>query len=325
MIKRRTEMTTAKLFLQTFGITLFGLILQPLAQAQQPQAYVSTNGNDSGTCERTAPCRQITYALTQVTPNGFNGGTVVVLDSGTYQPFVVTQSVSVVVAEGANAEIPVGNNGIGVYINASSNSTVVLHGLTIKGNRNLSLAGIKVDFVAAIEIKDCFISGFHRGIDSLVVNGEVLIRDTTIRDCIDWGIRINSESDNSLTLASIEHCRIVMNTGPSNNYGVGIQARKNVKVTILDTLIAHNSSHGVLAGHERGSPATIVMEHCSVTHNRGDGIYAGDGATIYVSNSTVAFNSAYGFSGTGVVYSRINNTVEGNNLGYGPATPFAGK
>ncbi len=159
-------------------------------------------------------------------------------------------------------------------------------------------------------------------------DGHLMIRDTTVSECFDVGIRFNSESSGSLSEASIENSRILGNVGSNEFYGIGIYARKNVKVTVRDTVVAHNSGHGLMAGFERGVKATMVVENCAVTHNGGHGIFASDGSKIYVSHSTVSLNPyGYGFAGsdTGTVYSRWNNTVEENGLGPGAAVLFSSK
>jgi hypothetical protein len=320
-------MNASKTTLKALCVVLFLLAFQTLAQAD-PQVYVASTGSDVGTCDRAAPCRQISYALTQVTYNGWHGGTVVALDSGGYDPFTIKKSVSVVAAPGVYAEIVV-SNAIGIYIDASSNATVVLRGLSLKGDNNLAV-GIKVDYVGVMHIEHCIVSGFYQGIRSLVSNAQVLISDTTVKECVEVGIFINSESAHTLTIASIDHCRVLANMGPAIPggvfYGIGIYARKNVKVTARDTVVTGNSGHGMMAGFEGGSPALLLVENCAVTHNRGHGIFASAGAKIYVSNSTIAFNpNGYGFaeSGSGTIYSRRNNTVEENGLGAGSPLVFS--
>src|SRR5260221_11254978 len=95
--------------------TILGIFLALpfLGLTAQAQAFVSaSSGVDVGACPLNAPCRSITYSLTQAA----EGGTVNVIDSGIYDPFVVTKSMTVQTAPGVVAVITRNTAGPGVSI-----------------------------------------------------------------------------------------------------------------------------------------------------------------------------------------------------------------
>jgi hypothetical protein len=86
-------------------------------------------------------------------------------------------------------------------------------------------------------------------------------------------------------------------------------------------------------GHNRsdvraGLSAEINVESCVISNNR-NGIVAGsfDKSLVRVSNSTITNNTFHGLLGesSGIVLSRINNTVEGNRTDTAGVKPFAAR
>lgn len=126
------------------------------ALAVPNRTAVSVAGTDSGNCAPAAPCRSIAYALTQTTP----GGQMLVLNSGGYGPFTITQSVSIIAPTGVVAAVSAGS-GDGITINAGASDTVLLegffidglgtgmNGITVKSAQTVSVIGSKITaFVA---------------------------------------------------------------------------------------------------------------------------------------------------------------------------------
>lgn len=126
------------------------------ALATPNRTAVSVAGTDSGNCAPATPCRSIAYALTQTT----QGGQMLVLNSGGYGPFTITQSVSIIAPAGVVAAISAGS-GDGITISAGASDTVLLegflidglgtgsNGITVSSAQTVSIIGSKITAFAA--------------------------------------------------------------------------------------------------------------------------------------------------------------------------------
>src|SRR5262249_1402876 len=150
--------------------------------AAQAQAFVSAKiGFDGGTCPVTAPCRTITYSLTQAG----DGGTVNVIDSGIYEPFVVNKSMTVQAAPGVVAIITRNTAGPGITIDAVSTALITIRGLTLNLPDNLFSPpgavspGFSLTGNGSVHIERCIVRGFTTGIDAKMT-GLLFVRDTQV-------------------------------------------------------------------------------------------------------------------------------------------------
>src|SRR5580658_8330297 len=118
-------MLKARLAINAIGSALLlgAMVTVSQAQGTEGRDFISTTGTDAGTCAVAAPCRTITYALTQLA----NNGELVFLTSGGYGPATITQGVTLS-AEGVHASISA-PTGSGLTINAPGN-VVTVRGLT---------------------------------------------------------------------------------------------------------------------------------------------------------------------------------------------------
>lgn len=287
----------------------------PFVQAQVVRTFVSSEGKDNNSCDALdKPCRNIDAAVSKV----LAGGQVVILDSGNYQPLIINKAVSIVAAPGVHPGMSV-TSGVGISVNAGPGDVVLIHGLRIisqGGSR-----GIQFQSGKALHVESCEISGFTPlptdcCTDGILVNtpSALVVKDTTVRSNFN-GIRIFSSFG---TL--IERSRLENNSN-------GLWAEETARVTISDSIVAGNGS-GVTSfinsGSSASGPAEINVDNCRVVGNI-QGIIstgkAGDNSTFWtivrVSNTTVTNNFqglAVGTPGSGRLFSRGNNTVEGNNV-----------
>jgi len=280
-------------------------------------AYVSLNGVDAGTCPGPTPCRTVNYALSQIG----SGGIVVILDSGTYAPFTVDTPAQVFTAPGAHAQINVTGNGSGVTINTSG--LVVLRGLAIKGGAtSINGIGASLGDVANIQIEDCSITGFSRGIFFESRSGTFSIKNTTARDC-GSGIYLNGTSEvlptadptpppSAFMRVLIEQCSVEGNNS-------GVSALNAVWVTIRNSVAAANKRGFRASVNGKVYTAAIMMIENSIAANNDIGVYGNaviGGATIYVSNSMITSNDKGLVADLGsLIYTRQNNTVASNGPG----------
>ena len=300
----------------TAAILLAALsVFASLGQAQVLRTFVSSNGKNSDPCSSLdKPCRDISAAVSKVQA----GGEVVILDSGNYQPLTLSKGVDIVSAPGAHPGMSV-TSGAGITINAGPSDAVLIRGLKIVSQGGAR--GIHFQSGRALHIESCVISGFTPLPSDCCTDGilvttasKIVVRDT-LADGNFNGIRIfNSVS------ALIEHSTIENNSN-------GLWAEEAAKVTIGDSLVGGNGS-GITSFSNPSSsatvPAEINVENCRVVGNF-QGIVStgksGDNATTWtlvrVSNTTVTNNGqglAVGTVGSGRLFSRGNNTVEGNNV-----------
>jgi hypothetical protein len=246
------------------------------------------------------------------------GGEVVILDSGNYQPLMISKAVSVVAAPGAHPGMSVAS-GAGISVNAGPDDVVSIRGLRIISQGGAR--GILFNSGKTLHVESCEISGFTPlptdcCTDGILVNtsSSLVVKETIVRGNFN-GIRIFA-SLSSL----IERSRLEDNSN-------GLWAEETARVTISDSIVARNSS-GITSFINTGSsttePAEINVENCRVVGNL-TGINStgkpSDNITILtlirVSNTTVTSNFkglAVGTPGSGRLFSRGNNTVEGNNI-----------
>jgi Right handed beta helix region len=172
----------------SFGVLCAFLFLLPsTARAQVPQTFVSANGKDTNECNSPdKPCRSISAAITKVQ----GGGEVVVISSGSYQPFAVNKAVTVVAPAGVHAGITV-SSGDGAAINTPPSDDVVLRGLTFNGMGGLT--GIHYFAGGGLHVENCVINGFSSGI-FFGSGGRLYVKDTVTKNNAGSGIYIGSSS-----------------------------------------------------------------------------------------------------------------------------------
>jgi parallel beta helix pectate lyase-like protein len=289
-------------------VLLAASLLACAASSAQAQAFVSAAaGVDAGTCPVTAPCRSVTYSLTQAV----EGGTVNVIDSGFYLPFVVNKSVTVQTAPGVVAVITRSSAGAGVIIDTESPEYVTIRGLTLTLPDNLfTPPGESPGFIltgsGTALIDRCVVRGFIIGID-VKMTGRLFVRDTQLSGGT-AGIRLNPTA--SMLSASIERCAVYRATSAGLSVSAGPGAA--VRLSVADSQFSV-FQYGVRVMPEAGASAVVNLENCRMTGNKVGLSVEGEGATVRVSNSTMTGNEYGLLSGAGgALLSRGNNTVEGN-------------
>jgi Right handed beta helix region len=268
------------------------------------RTFVSAQtGNDANSCGPTSPCRTFSYAVTQTAP----GGEVIVLDSGGYGPFTISQSVSIVAPTGVYAGITA-FSGDAITVSAGATDKVILRGLTLMGLGGTN--GIHVVAVGNLFVEGCVIANFAGSGNQgnglyFASSGRLSVKDTTVRGNDHVGIWVGPASGTAT--ATVEHCR-----SEANSHGV-VSSASSV-MTVRDTVASQNSDTGFDA--ESGE---LNLEGCVSAHNygsNGNGILSlGVASLVRVSNTTVTDNRIGIYAVSGNILSRGNNTVEGNGPG----------
>jgi hypothetical protein len=295
--------------LNVFGVFL---VLASLPMAGRAQAFVSAiNGADVGSCPLTAPCRTITYSLTQAG----SGGTVNIVDSGNYEPFSVNKSITVQAAPGITAIITRNTPGFGVSVDTEGVEYVTIRGLTLNLPDNLLSGlnpppspGFRLTGGGTVLIERCVVRGFTVGIDASMT-GLLYLRETSVSGGR-TGINLSA---NFLTLrVTIERCQTLRNGTAALNATTVPSA--SIRLSVLDSHFS-GTAMGVNVAPDATGSASVTLDSCEVANNKVGIQVAGAGATVRVSNSTIVENGTGLAPGTGAaLLSRGNNTVEANSI-----------
>jgi hypothetical protein len=303
---------------------LFLAFLSSTSTAQVQRTFVSGLGNDGNPCTLAAPCRTFGQAISQTNP----GGEVVAVDSAGYGAFTVSKAISVIAAPGAYAGISV-FSGHGIDINAGSSDTVILRGLTLNSQGNLT-SGIVFNTGKLLHVESCVVNGFlsagtSNGLAALG-QGNLEVKDSifrgngngifvlpssgTVAVTID---HVRLERNNSGLLADIGSQVSVSDSIVSGNLA-GLTADSGAQMNLVRCVVSNNIQ-GVVGQSSSTNPTQANVESCLVSNN-GDGLFVDQTSTgvvtLRVSGSTVTGNLVGLFNQAGNILSRGNNTVEGN-------------
>ncbi len=293
----------------------------PAAATQVMRAYVSGKGVDSPGCgSLVSPCRQVAYLLTNnmVAP----GGEIDIKDPMAFQPFTITQAISIVNDGVGTASVQGAPNGDAITVNAGVNDAVVLRGLSIDG---VGAANNGVVFSAggSLDIANCVIRRFTQAGVSLMTPGA---SNFNISDTL-----LSGNANGVSLLAGGAMTGVIQRTVANNNTGNGISIKAKVsglKVTIQDSTASNNGANGVyFTALVAGSQVAITRS--AMNSNAMAGLLVDGGLAIvkaYLSQSTAYANDQnVGTIGQGTVLTLGNNSlVQKSNLpnfGLTPDTP----
>ncbi len=247
---------------------VIALALTVTAHAQNNRSFVATTGNDTNNCTSAAYCRTFARALAVTN----SGGEVVVVNSGGYGPFTITQPVTIT-AIGIAASITqttAGQNAI--TINTTGNVTIT--GLNLNGggtgndgilleNGVLRLYGMQIQNFAqnGIEVYSPGIGGY---------SGVLSIYDS----------KVSGNGNSGLFTGSPTY---VHNTAFDRNRDGGAVSTGGF-LAIADSSAQYNSSGFVADG------GTIVLDNDSSTLNT-YGLTAMSGGKLYFAHCVVSGNT----------------------------------
>ncbi len=297
------------------GLGAFALMLSAVpAHAQQAtRTWVSGTGDDSSAlCSRTAPCKTFAGAFAKTAV----GGEISVLDPGGYGALTITKSVTIngTAGQGYGSIVtPTGVSGININLvdPADTRRTVRLNWLDINGLSG-GITGIRILngtlAGASIVIENTTIDGFtQRGIsDERINGGKLVVANTVVRHTQLSGIQIQGGGSNEID-ATISNVRV------HNSATAGLTANGGAKVMIANSVFS-----GSTFGLDIEQANTEALAENVTLSGNGTGIFVGSGASLRLSNSSVAFNGT-GVNGT--VQSFSNNRFVGNGAG-GTITPI---
>ena len=296
------------------------------AHAQASRTWVSGVGDDANPCSRTAACKTFAGAISKTAA----GGEISVLEAGGFGAVTITKSISItndrtgesgILAAGTNGIIV---NGAGVIAN--------IRGVVIDGGPPTSpgLNGIRFIQGASLNIQNCVIKNF--GAASPDGNGVLFApngpAELYVDHCV---ISNNANAGVNVQPAAGGSALVVLNHVDVENNNTGIRAdtttpsaAAGVHMTVVDSISAGNTNHGVaaVAGAAGTAPAAILVDRTSAVNNVQNGFRAvGAVATVRMANS----NSTGNGQGTavvsgGLIQSYGNNHIDGNTAD-GPNPP----
>ena len=298
----------------TTSLGAFALMLSAVpAHAQQStRTWVSGIGDDlSALCSRTAPCKTFAGAIAKTAV----GGEISVLDPGGYGALTITKSITIngTAGQGYGSIVtPVGVSGININLvdPADTRRTVRLNWLDINGLSG-GITGIRILRHARRRVDrdrehhDRRIHAarhFGRAHQWRQAGGGQYGRQA-------HAVVGNSNSGNG----SNEIDATISNVRVHNSAVAGLTANGGAKVMIANSVFS-GSTFGL--DIEQANTEALA-ENVTLSGNT-TGIFVGAGATLRLSNSSVAFNGT-GVNGT--VQSFSNNRFVSNGAG-GTITPI---
>jgi hypothetical protein len=287
------------------------------------RTFVSTGGNDANPCSLTSPCRGFAAAIAAVA----SGGEVIVLDSGGYGSFTIARSVTVTAPSGVYAGISVFAGSDGVVINTPG-VVVTLKGLTINGQGGNSgiafLQGSKL-IVESCEIANVGGDPNAAGILVQASGGRAVVRDTIIRDMLNFGIWVMQPG--GVQTATLVADNVALHNANSHSIYVGGGGGSGAAEAYLSHVTVTGSSlTGIAANTAFGGPAFVSVTNSTISSNAIGVLSTGTGAKVTVATSTIVKNAGVGLSqaSSATLLSRGDNTIDDNNGGGAQTTGTIG-
>lgn len=287
-----------KTTLMMLALLFFCCTFSATARAQGSRSYISPNGSDNRQCTRTQPCRTFDGAMAKTD----EGGEIVALENGVYDPATVTKSMTLTAAPGADVVIRA-TNGNAVTVSTPIGATVVLRGLKMAGpGKDSTSNGVLIDpqvVTLALSIENSVISDFSTGIRAFQVqSAQVMVSDSIVR---------NNTTGALMSIFGTDAMGSIFTRTRFERNSVGLSAANGTLVAVKDSVASGNGS-GFLA--DSGGKMTIFD---SIASKNGTGIEAKSGGTITIGHSTVTGNSV-GMAAIGQIRSLGNNMVAGNDI-----------
>jgi hypothetical protein len=305
-----------------FGILTLGFASLAHAQPLENHTFVSGDViNEAGRpCTRDDPCKTFARALTKTNP----GGEIIAITAGDFGPVTIDKAVTIdgngVVAVATQTDPSA--NSAAITVAAGAQDEVILRNLSFSG-AGLGWTGIRYISGRALEVEDCWISGFtHNGIDvSLAVTGAVKVENTIIENLLNpnaIGINMTMTTAAGYVIASINNIKVQNLIGANAS---GIDAVTRVRAVVRDSVFTLNST-GVKTSP--GGTDSIVDVENSLVSFCNEALRSAPGSIIRVSNTMVTQNNNGIGPGGGQIISLGGNSVAGNS-NPGAFTSFIGK
>lgn len=279
------------------------------ATAATFRTAVSVSGVDTNPCTPAAPCRTISYALTQTSP----GGEMFVLSSGGYGPFTVTQAVLITAPSGIIAAVSA-SSGNAITVSAGPSDTVILNGFLLDGLAGAGTNGVQVNSAGSVSVGDSSITGFSgQGINFVPNVGTgsstLIVANTTIYSNTAGSVMFAPSGGTSGQNTGRAFFRA---TGFVTSPAVfdATNAAGPVSAQIHDSRIRNNPGNGIVAiAPSQSVPVQIQIDNSNIYSVSNPFTANGPGATITLGSSSLTKASTVVTTSGGSVLSYGNNEM----------------
>lgn len=319
-------MSKFRVTLNILAVAIFTMTVVSIAQAQATRTWVSGVGDDVNPCSRTAPCKTYAGAISKTAKDG----EISTLDPGGFGAVTITKSITIngggqgqgygsILASGTNAVI------VNITDAADLRKTVRLNWLDINGapSSTPGLTGIRALSFNRLQVENTIIDsfrstsvGFGHGIhvNNAINNSQVTLRNVTVRNCLNSGIRLEGTGANILTFA--------LNDVHSTGNAIGFDAANGSRGSVHHSMFSNNTSHGVNLS-EAAAGTAVNMVDCVISVNGGNGINVVGSSRARIARCFIAQNTGNSLTPAAQVDSGGNNSITGNGTNTAPGgTPF---
>jgi hypothetical protein len=274
------------------------------------RTWVSGVGDDANPRSRTAPCKTFAGAISKTDPSG----EIDALDPGGYGAVTITKSMTI---DGRGTLASILNSATtGIVVNAGVNDVVIIRNVTLNGAGS-GVRGIRFLAGAALHLEN--VQVFGNSGPGILVDANMAVEFVAVNVTVERngnsGIIVQPGAAGSAQVA-LERVRA------QNNQGSGIEIRDRTKGTIVDCLMAGNSSHGLVVSTGPGA-SEVGVDRSASCSNGSVGIRAAGSpnAVVRIANLDV-FNNGGGVQATegSTIASYGNNRIAGNGTNGSPTT-----
>ena len=274
---------------------LFIAIFVPRALAATDVAFVAYNGLDTHPCTRQAPCQTISHTVGVVSA----GGVVVIVGSGSYDTFTITNAVTVTAEPGVVATIDVPASGTGITVNAALTDDVTIKGLTLHGNGGTGV-GFQVNTVGKLTLEDCISRNFAYGLAFVPTTFSQLVVIGGVFEGSNTGLYIVANNSQ----AAVDRVSVIGGAGHAGIDGAALI------LTVTNSSITDDGGSGPNSGEGvQIDGGTVLLENDVISHYV-SGVR--NFSTVYLSGCNITQNVQGVYDFSGATFSRLNNTIVGN-------------
>lgn len=282
------RMTAIQLF-------VIGILASTMMHAQT-RSWVSGAGDDANPCSYTAPCKTFAAALGKTAA----GGEIDAQNAGPYGAVTINKAITIDGGEGNVASVLATGGGNAIVVSAGASDTVILRNLSLNGVTGTgSGAGVGINYSSgkALLVEHCSITGFgFAGIFAdLNASGNLSVKDTNMSNFpatgFFLGTGIYATTSSGQIQVTVERVRV-------EGAIYGIFATTHSRVDVNESRFHHMTNDGVHAEDTSANDAQVTISRSDLSYN-GNGVTAGSGSSVSISDSTVAYNTTCGLNNTG--------------------------
>jgi hypothetical protein len=281
-------------FIALLATAIVCALLAAPAYAQRDRVFVASYGSDSNPCTFGSPCKTFQNAVSVVAA----GGEVTAIDSAGFGPVIIRHAVTVTSPEGVEAGIAAAAGNDAILVEAGSNDTVVLSGLTLEGAGSASNG---IDFVsgAKLEVFNCAIRNYTSA--AVVVRSNtpttVLVSNSTISDVSAIGataVYLSPGTGGSVTAA---FDNVTIN---NNDTAIDADAQSGpIEVQVANSQIDNNVDTGIFAdGSSSSNSVNYILKNVTLNQTP-TAIFLSGYASVWLSK--VKQNAVSGFENGGAI------------------------